>query len=61
MESYKSELKEDPEKVYLNVKSLTYRLFTEKGKTASHCSTGNPKLVLDTIVSWINVVKNREE
>lgn len=44
-----------------NVKSLTYRLFTEKENAASHCSTGNPKLVLDTIVSWINVVKNREE
>ncbi len=43
-----------------NVKSLTYRLFTEKENAASHCSTGNPKLVLDTIISWINVVKNRD-
>jgi esterase/lipase len=44
----------------INVKSLTYRLFTEKEHAASHCSTGNPKLVLDTIIAWINVIKNRD-
>ncbi|WP_029160376.1 hypothetical protein [Clostridium scatologenes] len=44
-----------------NVKSLTYRMFTEKENAASHCNTGNPKLVLDTIISWIKIIKNREE
>lgn len=42
-----------------NVKSLTYRMFTSKENAASHCSTGNPKLVLDTIISWIRLIKNR--
>ncbi|WP_242832621.1 alpha/beta hydrolase [Clostridium saccharoperbutylacetonicum] len=44
-----------------NVKSLTYRMFTEKENAASHCNTGNPKLVLDTIISWIKIIKNREK
>lgn len=43
------------------VKSLTYRMFTEKENAASHCNTGNPKLVLDTIISWIKTIKNRDE
>lgn len=42
-----------------NVKSLTYRLFTDKEHAASHCSTGNPKLVLDTILSWIALMDGR--
>lgn len=42
-----------------NVKSLTYRMFTAKENAASHCNTGNPKLVLDTIISWIKIIKNR--
>lgn len=44
-----------------NVKSLTYRMFTEEENAASHCNTGNPKLVLDTIISWIKTIKNRDE
>ncbi len=40
-----------------NVKSLTYRMFTVKENAASHCNTGNPKLVLDTIISWIKIIK----
>lgn len=42
-----------------NVKSLTYRMFTTKENAASHCNTGNPKLVLDTIISWIKIIKKR--
>jgi pimeloyl-ACP methyl ester carboxylesterase len=43
-----------------HVKSLTYRMFTAKENAASHCNTGNPKLVLDTIVSWIKTIKARQ-
>jgi pimeloyl-ACP methyl ester carboxylesterase len=41
-----------------NVKSLTYRLFTEKEHAANHCNAGNPKLVLDTIILWVKLVKS---
>lgn len=41
-----------------NAKSLTYRLFTEKESAENHCSVGNMKLVLDTIVAWIKVLKS---
>jgi pimeloyl-ACP methyl ester carboxylesterase len=40
-----------------NVKSLTYRLFTEKEHAENHCNAGNPKLVLDTIILWVKSVK----
>ena len=40
-----------------NVKSLTYRLFTEKESAENHCNAGNTKLVLDTIISWIKLIK----
>jgi hypothetical protein len=34
-----------------NVKSLTFRLFTEKESAENHCNAGNAKLVLDTIMA----------
>lgn len=40
-----------------NVKSLTYRLFTEKESAENHCNAGNTKLALDTIINWIKVIK----
>jgi pimeloyl-ACP methyl ester carboxylesterase len=40
-----------------NVSSLTFRLFTERESAQNHCNAGNPGLVLDTIASWIAVVK----
>lgn len=40
-----------------NVKSLTYRLFTEKESAENHCNAGNAKLVLDTIIAWVKVLK----
>jgi hypothetical protein len=36
-----------------NVKSLTFRLFTEKEEAENHCNAGNTKLALDTITEWI--------
>jgi len=37
----------------VNVRSLTYRLFTEKEEAENHCNVGNPKLALDTIIAWM--------
>jgi pimeloyl-ACP methyl ester carboxylesterase len=39
-----------------NVRSLTYRLFTEQENAGTHCSAGNVKLVLDFISNWIDLV-----
>ncbi|MBQ9384709.1 MAG: alpha/beta fold hydrolase [Ruminiclostridium sp.] len=39
-----------------NVKSLTFRLFTDKEQAQNHCNVGNGKLALDTICSWIEQV-----
>ena len=41
-----------------NVKSMTYRLFTEREDAGNHCNAGNAKLVLDTIIAWIKVLKS---
>ncbi len=37
----------------VKVKSLTFRLFTEKEEAENHCNAGNTRLVLDTITDWI--------
>ncbi|MBQ6134644.1 MAG: hypothetical protein IJI65_10910 [Lachnospiraceae bacterium] len=36
-----------------NVRSLTFRLFTDKEDAQNHCNVGNGKLALDTICNWI--------
>lgn len=36
-----------------NVRSLTFRLFTDKEQAQNHCNAGNSKLVLDTMCRWI--------
>lgn len=36
-----------------NVRSLTFRLFTDKENAQNHCNVGNGKLALDTICAWI--------
>ncbi len=40
-----------------NVRSLTFRLFTEKEDASNHCNVGNPKLALDTIVNWMAQIR----
>lgn len=54
-ELYKAELDALP-----NVRSLTYRLFTDKEDAGSHCNVGNPKLVMDTVIDWITSIKRRD-
>jgi len=39
-----------------NVKSLTFRLFTDKEDAQNHCNVGNGKIVLDTICNWIQSI-----
>ncbi|MCR5141215.1 MAG: alpha/beta fold hydrolase [Ruminococcus sp.] len=39
-----------------NVKSLTFRLFTDKENAQNHCNVGNGKIVLDTICNWIEQI-----
>lgn len=43
-----------------NVRSLTYRLMTEKEDAGGHCNVGNPKLVLDTVIDWLNGLDRRD-
>lgn len=42
--------------LFTNVKSLTFRLFTDKEGAENHCNVGNGKLVLDTITDWIELI-----
>ena len=39
-----------------NVKSLTVRIFTDKEDAGAHCNIGNTKLVLDTMINWIQEI-----
>ncbi|WMJ87087.1 alpha/beta fold hydrolase [Anaerocolumna sp. MB42-C2] len=41
-----------------NVKSLTIRIFTEKENAGAHCNVGNSELVLDTMLSWIESIRD---
>lgn len=36
-----------------NVRSLTFRLFTEWVNAENHCNVGNIRLALDTILAWL--------
>ncbi len=40
----------------VNVRSLTFRLFTESEHAENHCNVGNPRLALDTVIDWIAAV-----
>ena len=42
-----------------NVKSLTFRLFTDKEQAQDHCNCGNTELALNTIITWIEELNKR--
>jgi pimeloyl-ACP methyl ester carboxylesterase len=44
-----------------NVKSLTFRAFSDREEAGAHCNLGNMKLALDTIMDWIRFTKARDE
>lgn len=54
-ELYKEELDS-----LVNVRSLTYRLFTEKEYGEGHCNVGCSKLCFDTMINWIEQIKKRD-
>ena len=41
-----------------SVRSLTFRLFTDKEEAGNHCNVGNSKLAIDEILSWISRINN---
>ncbi len=43
-----------------NVKSLTFRLFTEKEDAQNHCNVGNGQLAIDVICDWIEQTDRKE-
>ncbi|MCR5098193.1 MAG: alpha/beta hydrolase [Lachnospiraceae bacterium] len=43
-----------------NVRSLTFRLFTDKEEAENHCNVGNGKLAIDEILSWITRIGDRK-
>lgn len=43
-----------------NVKSLTFRLFTDKEEAENHCNVGNGKLAIDEILDWIYRIDCRD-
>lgn len=43
-----------------NARSLTFSLMSDKKDAGAHCNVGNPKLVLDTVMSWIALIKDSE-
>ncbi|MDD3223685.1 MAG: alpha/beta fold hydrolase [Clostridium sp.] len=45
----------------INVHSLTFRLFTEKEDAGNHCNMGNTKLLLDSVINWIEMMIRKEE
>ncbi|MCR5320633.1 MAG: alpha/beta hydrolase [Lachnospiraceae bacterium] len=42
-----------------NVRSLSFQLYSNQDDAGSHCSIGNMKLILDTMVSWIMLINNK--
>lgn len=40
-----------------NVRSLTFRLFTDKEDAGNHCNVGNVRLTFDTFMDWIMQMK----
>ena len=38
-------------------KSVTFRLFTDKEAASNHCQCGNSRLVLDTMLGWLETVR----
>ena len=56
-----SELYKEELDALTNVRSLTFRLFTEQESGENHCNCGNSKLCFDTMMSWIDQIKKRDQ
>ncbi|MBR1740991.1 MAG: alpha/beta fold hydrolase [Lachnospiraceae bacterium] len=42
-----------------NVRSLAFQLYTNQDDAGSHCNMGNMRLVLDTMIGWIEQINNK--
>jgi len=42
-----------------NVRSLALQLYSNADDAGSHCNMGNMKLVLDTMISWIELINGK--
>ena len=42
-----------------NVRSLTFRLFTDKEDAQNHCNVGNGQLAIDVICDWIEQTEKK--
>ncbi|MCY6369946.1 alpha/beta hydrolase family protein [Clostridium ganghwense] len=43
-----------------NARSITVRIFTEQEHGEAHCNLGNLKLCYDTMINWIELIKDKE-
>ena len=43
-----------------NVRSLTFRLFTDKEDAQNHCNVGNGQLTIDVICDWIEHIDRKK-
>ena len=46
---------------FKNAKSVTDIVFTEKHNAGNHCSIGNIKLSLDTMIDWLDNKMDKQE
>ena len=46
-------------KILVNAKSVTGRIFTRMENAQNHCQVGNLEIALDTILSWIELCKQK--
>jgi pimeloyl-ACP methyl ester carboxylesterase len=44
----------------VNARSVTARLMTEKEHGAQHCQIGNPQIVINEILSWLDLLDKRD-
>ncbi|KAG4088301.1 alpha/beta-hydrolase [Neocallimastix lanati (nom. inval.)] len=44
-----------------NVRSLAFQLYSNQDDAGSHCNIGNMKLILDTMISWIQQMNSKNE
>ncbi|MCR4732139.1 MAG: alpha/beta hydrolase [Lachnospiraceae bacterium] len=44
-----------------NVRSLSFQMYSDTDDAGSHCGIGNMKLILDTMISWMQLMDRKEE
>ncbi len=44
-----------------NVRSLAFQLYSDRDDAGSHCGIGNMKLILDTMITWIDLMNDKKK